>query len=286
MIAYLNGQFLPLGEARISPLDRGFLFGDGGYEVIPVYGRRPFRFDEHMARLQATLDGIRLDNPHTPEEWRGILGRLIREAEFADQSLYIQITRGADTKRDPAFPKGVEPTIFAFASLLVGPTPEQRQNGVAAITTQDIRWARCDLKAITLLANVLMRQEAVEAGCAETIMLRDGYLSEGTASSIFIVKNGVILAPPQSHHLLAGTTYDVILELARQYGAPHEVRAVSEAELYSADEVWMTSSSKGVLSITTLDGRPVGTGEPGPIARQMYACYSLFLNDATRRADD
>lgn len=285
-LCYLNGDYQPLSEARISPLDRGFLFGDGIYEVIPVYSRRPFRFDEHMRRLQASLDGIRLPNPHTPEEWRGILGRVIREAAFADQTLYIQITRGADSKRDMNFPQGVAPTVFVFAAPLASPTQEQRQTGIAAITAEDSRWARCDLKAITLLPNILLRQQATDAGASETILLRDGYLTEGTASSIFVVKNGVILAPPQSQHVLAGTTYDVILELVAQYGAPHEVRPISEAELLDADEIWMSSSSKGVLSITTLDGRPVGDGQPGPIARQMYACYCLFLNDATRRTDD
>lgn len=277
-LCYLNGGFLPLSEARISPLDRGFLFGDGGYEVIPVHARRPFRFEAHMRRLQATLDGIRLPNPHTPEEWRGILGRIIREADFPDQSLYVQVTRGADTRRDMAFPKGVPPTVFAFAAPLSSPTPQQRQDGVAAITAEDIRWERCDLKAITLLPNILLRQQSIEAGCAETILIRDGYLTEGTSSSVFIVRNGVILAPPQSHHVLAGTTYDLILELAAQYEVPHEIRPVGEAELVSADEVWIASSSRGVLPVTRLNGLPVGDGRPGPIARQMHACFSLFLN--------
>ncbi|WP_153110491.1 D-amino acid aminotransferase [Propionivibrio limicola] len=276
-LCYLNGDYLPLSEARISPLDRGFLFGDGGYEVIPVYARRPFRYEEHMRRLQATLDGLRLPNPCTPEEWRGILGHLIREAEFPDQSLYIQITRGADVKRDPAFPQEVKPTVFAFATPLASPSPKLRQTGIAAITADDIRWGRCDLKAITLLPNILLRQQATEAGCAETILLRDGFVTEGTASSVFVVKNGVVLAPPQGRYVLAGITYDVVIELAAQYGVPHEIRPVSEAELRSADEVWVTSSSKGVLSVTHLDGEPVGDGQPGPMARQMFACYSLLM---------
>lgn len=276
-LCYLNGEYLPLAEARISPLDRGFLFGDGGYEVIPVYARRPFRYDEHMRRLQATLDGLRIQNPFSAEEWRGILGRVIREAEFPDQSLYIQVTRGADVKRDPAFPTNLRPTVFVFSAPLSAPSPKARQTGIAAITTEDIRWGRCDLKAITLLPNILMRQEAIEAGCAEAILVRDGYLTEGTSSSVFIVKKGVVVAPPQSHHVLAGTTYDVVVELLTQYQVPHEIRPVSEAELRSADEVWMTSSSKGVLSVTKLDGQSVGDGEPGPMARQMFACYSLLM---------
>ena len=274
---YLNGDYLPLAEARISPLDRGFLFGDGGYEVIPVHARRPFRFEEHMRRLQHTLDGIRLPNPHTLDEWRGILGRLVREAEFPDQSLYLQVTRGADTKRDPGFPEGVAPTVFAFAAPLKRPSPRQYRMGVAAITAEDTRWARCDLKAITLLPNVLLRQQSIEAGCAETILLREGWLTEGTSSSIFVVRDGVMLAPPQDHHVLAGTTYDLIVELAVKYDVAHEIRPVGAAELFAADELWMSSSSRGVLPITLLDGEPVGDGRPGPVARRMRACFSLFM---------
>ena len=175
MIAYLNGQFLPLSEARISPMDRGFLYSDGVYEVIPVYSRFPFRIDEHLSRLQQSLDGIRLPNPHTDAEWRKIIRRLIAETEFDDQLLYIQVTRGADVKRDPCFPKGVPQTVFLFTSPLVGPSAAQREKGVAAITAPDIRWSRCDLKTVALLPNVLTRELAVDAGCAETILLRDGY---------------------------------------------------------------------------------------------------------------
>jgi len=286
MTAYLNGQFLPLSEARISPLDRGFLFGDGAYEVIPVYSRHPFRIDEHMRRLQATLDGIRLPNPYSMEAWRSIILRIIAEAEFEDQTVYIQVTRGADIKRDQPFPKGVPPTIFLFTAPLVSPSPAQRESGVAVITTADIRWARCDLKTVALLANVLTRQLAVDAGCTETVMLRDGFLTEGSSSNIFVVKNGVILAPPKDHRMLPGITYDVVLELAASHGAPHEVRPVAEAELRSADELWITSSTKEVLSITTLDGQPVGkgalAGKPGPITRQMHAWYVAFRDEVMR----
>ncbi|WP_301101628.1 D-amino acid aminotransferase [Propionivibrio sp.] len=288
MTAYLNGQYLPLAEARISPLDRGFLFGDGGYEVIPVYSRHPFRIDEHLRRFQTTLDGIRLQNPHGIEAWRAIIRRIIAEADFDDQTIYIQVTRGADTKRDQPFPKGVEPTVFLFAAPLVSPTPAQRASGVAAITTEDIRWGRCDLKSVALLANVLTRQLAVDAGCSETIMLRDGYLTEGSSTNIFCVKDGVILAPAKDHRILPGITYDVVLELAARHGAAHEVRAVSETELRSADELWMTSSTKEVLAITTLDGKPVGhgalAGKPGPVTRQMHAWYVAFRDEVMRYA--
>ena len=289
MTAYLNGQFLPLAEAKISPLDRGFLFGDGAYEVVPVYSRFPFRMDEHLRRLQETLDGIRLPNPHTLAEWRAIILRIISEADFEDQAVYLQITRGADNKRDQAFPTGIKPTVFVFTSELVTPTPAQREKGIAVITTLDTRWARCDLKAVSLLANVLTRQLAIDAGCVETIMLRDGYLTEGAASNIFVVRQGVLLTPPKDHHILAGITYDVVLELAAQHGVPCEIRPVSEAELRSADELWMTSSTKEVLPITLLDGQPVGSGElagkPGPLGRQMYGWYCHFRDEVMRHAE-
>jgi D-alanine transaminase len=289
MTAYLNGQFLPLAEARISPLDRGFLFGDGAYEVIPVYSRHPFRVDEHLRRLQATLAGIRLPNPHGADEWRAIIRRIIAAAPFADQTLYIQITRGADSKRDAPFPKGVAPTVFLFTAPLLSPSPAQRESGVAVITADDIRWARCDLKTVALLANVLLRQLAVDAGCAETVMLRDGFLTEGSASNVFVVKDGVILAPPKDQRMLPGITYDVVLELAARHGAPHEVRPVSEAELRAADELWITSSTKEVLAITTLDGQPVGhgalAGRPGPLTRRMHAWYCAFRDEVMRSGD-
>ena len=289
MTAYLNGAYLPLAEARISPLDRGFLFGDGAYEVVPVYSRRPFRLDEHLRRLQTSLDGIRLANPHRVEEWRSIILRIIDEAGFDDQTVYIQVTRGADTKRDQAFPKGVAPTVFLFTAPLISPTPEQRAAGVAAITAADIRWARCDLKSVALLANVLLRQQAVENECVETIMLRDGCMTEGAASNIFLVKNGVILTPPKDTRILPGITYDVVLELAARHGMAHQIRDVTEAELRTADELWMTSSTKEVLAITTLDGKPVGhgalAGTPGPVTRRMHALYCAFRDEVMRHAD-
>lgn len=285
MTAYLNGQFLPIEEAKISPLDRGFLFGDGAYEVIPVYSRRPFRIDEHLRRLQITLDGIRLPNPYPLEHWRMLVERIIADNDFADQSVYIQVTRGVDSKRDQAFPPAVPPTTFIFTAPLVTPSDAQRESGIAVISALDNRWLRCDLKTVALLANVLLRQQAIDAGCVETIMLRDGYLTEGAASNIFVVKDGILLAPPGDHRMLAGITYDVVLELAARHGMPHEVREISDAELRTADELWMTSSTKEVLPITTLDGQPVGTGKPGPAARQMYAWYCAFRDDVMRKSD-
>jgi D-alanine transaminase len=281
---YLNGQFLPLAEAGISPLDRGFLYGDGVYEVIPVYSRRVFRVDEHLKRLQATLDGIKLANPLTADGWKGVVLKLIEAAPWVDQSIYLQVTRGADDKRDHAFPPAsVPPTAFAFASPLVTTPADIRAKGVAAITVPDLRWSRCDLKVISLLANVLARQQAVEQGCAEALLIRDGFMKEGAASNIFIVKDGVLCAPPKTQLMLPGITYDVILELAESHGQPVKIAEIEETELRAADEVWMTSSTKEILAITTLDGKPVGTGQPGPLGEQMWQWYQDFKNTVMRK---
>ena len=281
---YLNGRFLPLAEAGISPLDRGFLYGDGVYEVIPVYSRRAFRIDEHLQRLQATLDGIRLANPLSVAGWQVVVEQLIAAAPWEDQSIYLQVTRGADDKRDHAFPPAsVPPTAFAFSSPLVTTPDAVRATGVAAITVPDDRWAHCNLKVISLLANILARQQAVDAGCAEALLIRDGHLKEGAASNIFVVKDGVLLAPPKTQFMLPGITYDVVLELAECHGQPREIREIHETELRAADEVWMTSSTKEVLAITTLDGQPVGTGRPGPYGERMWQWYQDFKHSVMRK---
>ncbi|WP_028994173.1 D-amino acid aminotransferase [Azonexus hydrophilus] len=281
---YLNGDFLPLADAGISPLDRGFLYGDGVYEVIPVYSRRAFRIDEHLARLQATLAGIQLSNPLATDDWKAVIAKLIEAAPWDDQSIYLQVTRGADNKRDHAFPPAsVPPTAFAFASPLVTTPADVRARGVAAITVPDLRWRRCDLKVISLLANVLARQQAVDQGCAEALLIRDGFMKEGAASNIFIVKDGLLIAPPKTQLMLPGITYDVILELAQQHQQPLEVREISETELRAADEVWMTSSTKEVLAITTLDGEAVGNGKPGPVGERMWQWYQDFKNTVMRK---
>jgi D-alanine transaminase len=282
-LAYLNGEFLPLAQARVSAMDRGFLFGDGVYEVIPVYSRRPFRIDEHLARLQNTLAGIRLTNPHTAEEWQSLIGRIVAGAEWEDQSVYLQVTRGPMEKRNHAFPAVVTPTVFIMTEALVTPPAELRAAGVAAVTAADFRWLHCDFKATSLLANCLLRQLAVDAGCAETVLLRDGFLTEGAASNIFAVKDGRLLAPIKNHLMLPGITYDVVLELASAHGLPHEVRDITEAEVRGADELWLTSSTKEVLPIVSLDGRPVANGWPGPIFAKMYDWYQQFKRDVMRR---
>lgn len=286
MSVYLNGAFLPLAEAKISVLDRGFVFGDGVYELVPVYSKKPFRLDAHLRRLQASLDGIRLANPHGPDAWRELILRLIGQQDFADQSVYIQVTRGTPVEgqplRDHAFPWDAAPTVFMFAQPLVTASPEQKAAGACAVTAVDNRWQRCNIKAISLLANILLRQQAVDAGCAETVLLRDGFLTEGAASNIFAVKNGVLLAPPPSHLMLTGITYDVVLELAASHGIPHEVRAISEAEVRSADELWMTSSTREIMAIVKLDGVAVGAGGPGPLAQRMDGLYQTFKQQVMR----
>ena len=281
MNAYLNGQFLPLAEAKISVLDRGFVFGDGVYELVPVYSKKPFRLDEHLRRLQGSLDAIRLANPLDMAGWRERILQLIALQDFADQSLYIQVTRGI-APRDHAFPEGVPPTVFMFAQPLVTSTPGQKAAGVCAVSAADNRWLRCDIKAISLLANILLRQQAVDVECAETVMLRDGCLTEGAASNICVVKDGVLLAPPPSNLMLTGITYDVVLELVAAHGIPHEVRAISEAEVRAADELWMTSSTKEIMAIVRLDGAPVGAGVPGPLAMQMDGLYQTFKQQVMR----
>jgi len=285
-LCYLNGRFLPLAEAAVSPMDRGFLFGDGIYEVVPVYSRRAFRLDEHLDRLQRSLAAIRLANPLSLDEWRALVGRLIEAAEWNDQSVYLQVTRGPMAVRNHAFPATVTPTVFGLVEALHTPSQAQVEQGVAAVSAADFRWLRCNVKATSLLANCLLRQMAYDAGCAETLMFRDGILSEGAASNIFVVNNGVLLAPQKNHLMLTGITYDVVLDLAAQHGLPTEVRDITDAEVRAADELWLTSSTKEVLAIVELDGRKVGAGEtaglPGAVFKQMYGWYQEFKTTVMR----
>lgn len=275
-VCYLNGSFLPREEARISPMDRGFLFGDGAYEVVPVYARKPFRLAQHIARLGRTLAEMRLPNPLDDAQWATIVTDLIGRNPWEDQSVYLQVTRGVSEVRNHAFPTPTNPTVFLMSDPLVPPPREVVESGVTAVTAADFRWLRCDLKTVSLLANCLLRQQAADQGCAETLLFRDGFLTEGSASNIFIVRDGVVLAPPKSHLMLPGITYDVVLELAARHDVPHSVREITEQEVRGADEVWLTSSSKEVLAITQIDGHPVGEGRPGPLARRMYDWYQQF----------
>jgi D-alanine transaminase len=281
-MVYLDGRYLPLSDAKVSVMDRGFLFGDGIYEVIPVYSRRPFRLAEHLARLGTSLAGIRLPNPHTEREWMDLVVRMVELGDTDDQSVYLQVTRGPMAARRHIFPEVVRPTVFMMTEGLAMPAPEQRDNGITAVGAIDLRWLRCDLKTTSLLANCLLRQLAVDAGCVEAILFRDGYLTEGAASNIFVVDGGRLLAPPKDHLMLPGITYDVVLEIASANGLPIEVRKITEDEVRSADELWLTSSTKEVLPIVALDGRPVGTGRPGPWFAQMHRWYQEFKRTVMR----
>ena len=269
---YLNGAFLPLGEAKISVLDRGFIYGDGAYEVVPVYARRAFRLPQHLARLARTFAGIRLANPHDDAEWSSLVADLVARQPFGDQAVYMQVTRGV-AKRDHAFPASVTPTVFMMSNPLVLPSREQVERGVAVVTADDNRWQRCDLKTTSLLGNVLMRQLAADAGAVETVMFREGWLTEASSSNVLAVIGGTIVAPPKDNHILPGITYDATFEVARDAGLAVDVRPVSKAETFAAAELWLTSSTKEVLAITSVDGRPFAGGAPGPVFRRVHAAF-------------
>ncbi len=286
MTVYLNGEFMPLEQAKIPVLDRGFIFGDGVYEVIPVYSRLPFRLADHLKRLQHSLDGIRLPNPHTAAEWSKLIQEMIVRNAGDDQYLYLHITRGV-AKRDHAFPNPeVQPTIFMLSNPLTAPPAALLASGVAAISAVDNRWLRCDIKGISLLPNVLLRQMAVDANCSETILIReDEFMTEGAASNIFVVKNGKLIAPPKDNLMLPGITYDVVLEISAAHGIPHEIRKIAKSEVFSADELLLTSSTKEVLAITTLDGKAVGTGKPGAMFAQLHQLYQDYKRNIMRRTE-
>jgi len=274
MIVYLNGEFLPADEAKISVLDRGFIFGDGIYEVIPVYGGRLFRLPHHLERLDHSLEGIRLANPMDHGDWQAVLEELVRRNGGGDQSLYLQITRGV-AERDHSFPPDSEPTVFAMSKPVSEAAPELRE-GISAITVEDIRWKWCHIKAIALLPNILLRQQAVDNGAGEAIMLRDGFVTEGAASNIFIVNKGMVLTPPKSNLLLPGITRDLVTELCQGNGIPCEESAISEMQLRDADELWITSSTKEIVPVIRLDGAPVGNGRPGPLWQQLIDLYQTY----------
>ena len=272
MTVYLNGLFLPISEAKVSVLDRGFIYGDGVYELVPVYGRGPYRLRQHLARLQRSLDGIRLANPHSDADWEGIIRELIARQPFDDQGVYLQVTRGA-AKRDHAFPKDTPPTVFMMANPLALPSREQVENGVAVVTAADERWLHCDLKTISLLGSVLARQFAVDHGAVETVLFRDGYLTEASASNVLVVRDGTILAPPKNNLILPGITYDATHDLAREGGLAFDIRPITRAEALAAQEMWLSSSTKEVLAVTTLDGKPFASGRPGAVFREMHRLF-------------
>jgi D-alanine transaminase len=275
MTVYLNGKFLPLAQAQVSVLDRGFLFGDGVYEVIPVYGRHFFRLELHLQRLEHSLRAIRLENPRSLDQWRCLLQELVAANDGQDQALYLQVTRGPAT-RDHAFPERIEPTVFAMSNPLNPLPADIRTRGIAAITREDIRWKYCHIKAITLLANTLLRQDALEAGAQEALLLRDDQVTEGAASNIFIVHGGGLITPPQSAALLSGITRDLVLELAQKGHIPCREEVISARDLIQAEEIWVTSSTREIVPVTCLDGKAVGTGRPGPLWREMDKWYQAY----------
>ena len=275
-LCYLNGQFGPLSETSVSVLDRGFIFGDGVYEVVPVYARRLFRFDEHMARLSRSLAKLRIANPHAPGDWLALCRRLVAAQAAQDQLVYIQVTRGV-ALRDHVMPEGIAPTVFMMAGPMKPPTAEQRHRGVACVTARDFRWERGDIKSISLLGNVLARQISADVGAVETIMFRDGHLTEAAASNVWIVHEGALLGPPKSEHVLEGIRYELLRELCEEAGIAYNLCPIAEAEVAVADEILLSSATKEVLPVTLLDNEPVGhgalRGKPGPVYARLYEAY-------------
>lgn len=275
-LCHLNGQTLPLRDAKVSVLDRGFIFGDGIYEVIPVYGRRFFRFDEHMARLERSLAKLRIPNPHDRAGWLALARELAVAQPAEDQLIYIEITRGV-ALRDHVMPEGLTPTVFVMTSAMKPPSADQRHHGVACVTARDFRWERGDIKSVSLLGAVLARQISADAGATETVMFRDGWLTEAAASNVWVVHEGALLGPPKSPHVLEGIRYDLLAELCTEAGIAYNLRPIAESDVRAADELMLSSATKEVLAITRLDGEPVGhgalRGKPGPVYARLYEAY-------------
>ena len=279
-LCYLNGEYGSLRDAKVSVLDRGFIFGDGVYEVVPVFERKLFRFDEHMARLGRSLSKLRIANPHSPTEWldrcRKLVAALAEQSGSGELLVYIQVTRGV-ALRDHVMPSDITPTVFMMASVLKPPTPEQRHHGVACVTARDFRWERGDIKSVSLLGAVLARQMSADHGAAETIMFRGGHLTEASASNVWIAHEGALLGPPKSEHVLEGIRYELLRELCEETGIAFNLRPIAEGEVFAADEVLLSSATKDVLAVTTLDGQPVGhgalRGKPGPVYARLFEAY-------------
>jgi D-alanine transaminase len=278
-ICYLDGDYLPLADAQVSPLDRAFLFGDAVYEVIPVYAARPFRLRQHLDRMARSLTGIRMSVPLTHEQWADICGQLVTRNRAGEAYLYIQVTRGAEYGRNHAWPEGLKPTLFAYCSQLEQLPAAVLEKGVAALTAAEIRWARRDIKSTALLGNIMLKKLAADAGAYETLLLEDGALTEGSSTTAHVVKDGVIYTPPNGHHILPGTTRDVVTELAVRLKVRCESARVPEAQLRGADEVWLAFSTRGLLPVTTLDGAAVGDGKPGPLFKRMHAAFEGYVRE-------
>lgn len=271
-ICYLNGKFLALEDARVSVLDRGFIFGDGVYEVVPVFNGKPLRLAAHLARLQRSLRAVGIRDPLSREAWTRVITRLIRENAGADQSVYLHVTRGA-APRNHAPPPDLAPTVFAMSdSIDADPNPPP----VDVITMPDIRWTRCDIKAISLLPNVMFRSWAQRAGAYEAVLLRDGQVTEGAASNVFIVHDEQIKTPPQSNHLLPGVTRDLLIEILAKTEYAVRETAISESALAAATEVWLTSSTREILPVRAIDGRVVGDGTTGMVTARVREIYTRY----------
>jgi D-alanine transaminase len=278
----LDGRRLPLADARISPLDRSFLFGDGIYEVMPVYGGRLFRPRLHFDRLARSAAALRIPNPHSHDEWEALLRDLVGANGGGDQYIYLHLSRGAEHGRNHAPLPQVPPLVFCYSSPWPVPAESTLRDGHACITTQDTRWARCDIKSVALLANVMLRQMAVDAGANETILLRDGELMEASASTVHVVRDGVLLTPPNSTRILPGTSRIIVEELADELRIPRRDQRISEAELRGAEEIWLAAATREVQPVTRLDGKPVGSGRPGPLWRRVYDAWQRLKSEPTR----
>lgn len=271
-LCYLNGEYTPLNQAKVSVLDRGFIFGDGIYDVVPVYGRKLFRFAQHLARLDRNLGKLRIANPHTSEEWLERCRKLIAAHASEDQMIYIQVTRGV-APRDHVMPQGIEPTVFIMATAMKQPSAQVVREGVACVTAEDFRWERGDIKSTSLLGNVMARQVSADVGATETILFREGQLTEASSSNVWIVRDGAVYGVPKSEHVLEGIRYELIRELCEQEGIPFALQPLNATQVHGADELMISSASKEVLPVVLLDGQPIGSGKPGPVFQRLYSAY-------------
>jgi D-alanine transaminase len=281
-ICYLNGAYVPLKEASVSPFDRAFLFGDAVYEVVPVYESRPFRLRQHLDRLNRSLSGIRMQPAMAHGDWAHLCQELISRNSAVDGHLYMQVSRGAEFGRNHAWPEGLTPTVFAYCTELPPLSESLIDNGVAAITAAETRWARRDIKATALLANILLKKLAADAGAFETIMLENGVLTEGSSTTVHVIKDGVIHTPPNGHNILPGTTRDVVTELADLLSIRNSSAPIAESALRGADEIWLAFSTRGVLPVTKLDGAPVGAGVPGPLFKRIHLAFANFIRELAK----
>ncbi|WP_059412341.1 D-amino acid aminotransferase [Cupriavidus basilensis] len=271
-IVYLNGELTPLSEARVPVLDRGFIFGDGVYEVVPIYGGRPFRLPQHLARLARSQETIGIPNPHTEAEWMALIDRVVKANGLSDQMVYIQVTRGV-ARRAHAFPREVTPTVLIMTNPMTPPSAQMREQGVVCVTQEDKRWLHCQIKSTSLLGNVLAAQNAAEHGVTESIQFRDGFLTEASSSNVWIVTQGRVSAPPKDNLILEGIRYGWMEELCARLDISLEARRIAREEVFAADEVLLTSASKEVLPVVAIDGKTIGAGVPGPVFKRLYAAY-------------